>query len=151
MTMHLEQSLEQAVRHERNLSVLIADMDHFKSVNDTHGHDAGDAVLRQLADRIRSAVRGADIPCRYGGEEFVVIMPDTDLDAASVVAERIRKRVEGEPFRLPDGRMIDRTISVGLGALMGPNDTCDILLKRADDGLYEAKSSGRNRVVARAA
>lgn len=151
MTTHLEQSLEQAVRHERNLSLLIADMDHFKSVNDTYGHDAGDAVLRQLADRIRSAVRGADIPCRYGGEEFVVIMPDTDLEAAAIVAERIRKRVEGEPFRLPDGRMVDRTISIGLGALQGANDTCDILLKRADDGLYEAKSSGRNRVVTRAA
>lgn len=151
MTMHLEQSLEQAVRHERNLSLLIADMDHFKSVNDTYGHDAGDAVLRQLADRIRSAVRGADIPCRYGGEEFVVIMPDTDLEAAAIVAERIRKRVEGEPFRLPDGRMVDRTISIGLGALQGASDTCDILLKRADDGLYEAKSSGRNRVVTRAA
>ncbi len=151
MTMHLEQSLEQAIRHGRNLAILIADMDHFKAVNDTYGHDAGDAVLRQLADRIRSAVRGADIPCRYGGEEFVIIMPDTDLDSAGIVAERIRKRVEGEPFNLPDGQMLPRTISVGLGALQAPTDTCDALLKRADAGLYEAKSSGRNRVVARAA
>lgn len=151
MTMHLEQSLEQAIRHGRNLAILIADMDHFKAVNDTYGHDAGDAVLRQLADRIRSAVRGADIPCRYGGEEFVIIMPDTDLDSAGIVAERIRKRVEGEPFNLPDGQMLPRTISVGLGALQGTTDTCDALLKRADAGLYEAKSSGRNRVVARAA
>ncbi len=151
MSMHLEQSLEQAIRHERTLAVLIADMDHFKMVNDTYGHDAGDAVLRQLADRIRSAVRGADIPCRYGGEEFVVIMPDTDLDAAGIVAERIRTRVAAEPFRLPDGRMLERTISVGLGALQSKVDTPETLLKRADAGLYEAKQSGRNRVVARAA
>lgn len=151
MSMHLEQSLEQAIRHQRELAVMIADMDHFKSVNDTYGHDAGDAVLRQLADRIRAAVRGADIPCRYGGEEFVVIMPDTDLEGAGNVAERIRKRVEAEPFRLPDGRMLERTISVGLGALQGASDTCETLLKRADACLYEAKQNGRNRVVVRAA
>lgn len=151
MTMHLEQSLEQAIRHQRNIAVMIADMDHFKLVNDTYGHDSGDAVLRQLAERIRAAVRGADIPCRYGGEEFVVIMPDTDLDAAGIVAERIRARVAAEPFVLPDGQSLARTISVGLGALQTPLDTPETLLKRADDGLYEAKQSGRNRVVARAA
>jgi len=151
MTMHLEQSLEQAIRHERTLAVMIADMDHFKAVNDTYGHDAGDAVLRQLADRIRAAVRGADIPCRYGGEEFVVIMPDTDLEGAAIVAERIRLRVAAEPFVLPDGRRLDRTISVGLGALHSSVDTSELLLKRADAALYEAKQSGRNRVVSHAA
>ncbi len=151
MAMHLEQTLEQAHRHGRNLSVLIADMDHFKSVNDSYGHDAGDAVLRELSDRIRGAVRGADLACRYGGEEFVVIMPDTDLAAAGIVAERLRARVASEPFRLPDGRMIDRTISVGIGSLETPLDTVESILKRADGGLYEAKESGRNRVIARAA
>jgi len=151
MSTHLEQALGQALRHERSLSVLIADMDHFKLVNDTYGHDAGDAVLRELADRIRGSIRGADLACRYGGEEFVVIMPDTDMDAAGIVAERIRSRVADEPFRLPDGRMLPRTISIGIGSLAAATDTCEAVLKRADSGLYEAKENGRNRVVTRAA
>jgi len=151
MTTHMEQTLEQAHRHGRSLSVMIADMDHFKAVNDTYGHDAGDAVLRELAERIRSSIRGADLACRYGGEEFVVIMPDTDLSAAGIVAERIRERIAAEPFRLPDGRMLPRTISIGIGALEGAHDTCETIMKRADGGLYEAKESGRNRVVSRAA
>lgn len=151
MSMHLEQTLEQAHRHGRALSVLIADMDHFKAVNDGYGHDAGDAVLKELAERIRGAVRGADLACRYGGEEFVVIMPDTDMAAAAVVAERIRSRVAGDAFRLPDGRMLERTISIGIGTLEQPTDTVETILKRADGGLYEAKESGRNRVVVRAA
>ncbi len=151
MGTHMEQALEQAQRHGRDLAVMIADMDHFKSVNDGYGHDAGDAVLRELADRIRSSIRGADLACRYGGEEFVVIMPDTDIAAAGVVAERIRSRVAGEPFRLPDGRLLPRTISIGIGALEAADDTCETILKRADSGLYEAKEQGRNRVVSRAA
>ena len=151
MATHLEQALEQAHRHERDLSVLIADMDHFKSVNDTYGHDAGDAVLRELADRIRACVRGADLACRFGGEEFVVIMPDTDLAAAGIVAERIRARVAGEPFRLPGGALLERTISIGIATRETATDTTDTLLKRADGGLYQAKESGRNRVIARAA
>jgi two-component system cell cycle response regulator len=151
MTTHLEQTLEQAQRQERSLAVLIADMDHFKSVNDTYGHDAGDAVLRELADRMRGSVRGVDLVCRFGGEEFVVILPDTDLETAGVVAERIRSRVAAEPFRLPDGRMLERTVSLGIGALRPSGDTIETILKRADAALYDAKSAGRNRVVANAA
>ena len=151
MATHMEQALEQAQRHGRPLSLLIADMDHFKSVNDTYGHDAGDAVLRELADRIRGSIRGADLACRYGGEEFVVIMPDTDMEAAGIVAERIRSRVAGQPFLLPDGRTLPRTISIGIGSLMTGSDTCETVLKRADGALYEAKEGGRNRVVTRAA
>ncbi|MCE1235765.1 MAG: PleD family two-component system response regulator [Hyphomicrobiales bacterium] len=151
MATHMEQALEQAHRHGRDLAVLIADMDHFKSVNDGYGHDAGDAVLRELAERIRGSIRGADLACRYGGEEFVVIMPDTDLDAAGVVAERIRARVAADPFTLPDGRPLPRTISIGIGARESGDDTCETILKRADNGLYVAKEQGRNRVVARAA
>lgn len=151
MSTHLEHTLEQAHRHQRQLAVLIADMDHFKAVNDTYGHDAGDAVLRDLATRIESSIRGADLACRYGGEEFVVIMPDTDLASARVVGERIRERVAGEPFRLPDGRLLPRTISIGIGALESAHDTVETIMKRADAGLYEAKEGGRNRVVLRAA
>ena len=151
MATHMEQALEQAQRHGRPMSLLIADMDHFKSVNDTYGHDAGDAVLRELAERIRGSIRGADLACRYGGEEFVVIMPDTDMDAAGIVAERIRSRVAGQPFLLPDGRVLPRTISIGIGSLMTASDTCETILKRADGALYEAKEGGRNRVVTRAA
>ena len=151
MTTHLEQTLEQAQRQERSLAVLIADMDHFKSVNDTWGHDAGDAVLKELAERMRGSVRGVDLVCRFGGEEFVVILPDTDLDTAGVVAERIRSRVAAEPFRLPDGKLIERTVSVGIGALQAATDTVETILKRADGALYDAKTGGRNRVVAKAA
>jgi two-component system cell cycle response regulator len=151
MTTHLEQTLDQAQRQERSLAVLIADMDHFKSVNDTYGHDAGDAVLKELAERMRGSVRGVDLVCRFGGEEFVVILPDTDLDTAGVVAERIRSRVAADGFRLPDGQVIDRTVSVGIGALQSPDDTVETILKRADGALYDAKTGGRNRVVAKAA
>ncbi|MDK9694848.1 MAG: PleD family two-component system response regulator [Siculibacillus sp.] len=151
MQTHLDQTLEQALRLERSLAVLICDMDHFKSVNDTYGHDAGDAVLKELAERMRGSVRGVDLVCRYGGEEFVVILPDTELDTAGIVAERIRSRVAAEPFLLPDGRTLERTVSVGIGALQAPTDTVETILKRADAALYTAKSSGRNRVVAKAA
>lgn len=151
MTTHLEQTLEQAHAQGRSLALLIADMDHFKSVNDTYGHDAGDAVLKELANRMRGSVRGVDLVCRFGGEEFVVILPDTELDTAGVVAERIRNRVAAEPFRLPDGQMLERTVSVGIGALQMPGDTVETILKRADAALYDAKASGRNRVVAKAA
>ncbi len=151
MTTHFDQTLEQAHRQGRSLAVLIADMDHFKSVNDTYGHDAGDAVLRELAERMRGSVRGVDLVCRFGGEEFVVIMPDTELDTAGIVAERIRARVAAEPFLLPDGTRLERTISVGIGALQTAADTAETILKRADGALYDAKLSGRNRVVAKAA
>ncbi len=151
MSTHLEQTLDQAQRQERSLAVLIADMDHFKSVNDTWGHDAGDAVLKELAERMRGSVRGVDLVCRFGGEEFVVILPDTDLETAGIVAERIRSRVAAEPFRLPDGTLVERTVSVGIGALQSPSDTVETILKRADGALYDAKTGGRNRVVAKAA
>jgi two-component system cell cycle response regulator len=151
LTTHLEQALETARSEERSLAVLIVDVDHFKRVNDEHGHDAGDAVLRALAERLTGSVRGVDLVCRFGGEEFVVILPDTDITQAGVVAERIRDRVARQPFALPDGNQLDRTVSIGIGAFESSADTVDAILKRADDGLYEAKRSGRNRVVARAA
>jgi two-component system cell cycle response regulator len=152
MTTHLAAMVDQAGERNRPLSVLILDIDYFKSINDTHGHDAGDMVLKEFADRIRSNVRGIDLCCRFGGEEFVVVMPDTDLDLASVVAERLRSRVASEAFTISPARQrIDVTISIGIATMLQGRDTSESLLKRADVALYEAKRSGRNRVVADAA
>jgi two-component system cell cycle response regulator len=134
------------------LSVLVLDIDYFKSINDTFGHDAGDDVLREFADRLKKSIRGIDLACRYGGEEFVVVMPDTDLGVATLVAERIRRRIAGERFPVEKGaRALEVTISVGIAARMGPQDNAPQMLKRADEALYRAKRDGRNRVVADAA
>ncbi len=152
MESHAGSLVARALEREKPLSMLILDIDHFKSVNDTHGHEAGDEVLREFADRLRGCVRGVDLACRLGGEEFVVVMPDTDIGVASRVAERIRRRIAGEPFAIGRGaRSIEVTISVGLSALAGAEDTPALILKRADEALYRAKHSGRNRVVSDAA
>jgi two-component system cell cycle response regulator len=132
--------------------VLILDIDYFKSVNDRFGHDAGDDVLREFADRMRTCVRGIDLACRHGGEEFVVVMPDTDLSVATMVAERIRRKIAGDPFPVQRGqRSIEVTISIGIAARTSPNEDATAILKRADEALYRAKRDGRNRVVADAA
>ena len=152
MGIHLGALVDQARQRQKQLSLLIIDLDFFKSINDTYGHDAGDEVLREFSERLRSNVRNIDLVCRYGGEEFVVVMPDTDLSLAYVVAERLRKRVADEPFRIARGtEQIPVTISVGLGTIDHDTDSGDELLKRADLALYRAKRSGRNRVVADAA
>jgi two-component system cell cycle response regulator len=152
MESHTNLLVTRAFEREKPLSILVTDIDHFKSVNDTHGHDAGDEVLREFADRLRSCIRGVDLACRFGGEEFVVVMPDTDLGIASRVAERIRRRIAGEPFQIDRGaRSVDVTISIGLAGLNGAEDMPASILKRADEALYRAKRSGRNRVVSDAA
>jgi len=133
------------------VSVLVLDIDHFKSINDGFGHDAGDEVLREFAVRVATNVRAVDLPCRLGGEEFVVVMPDTPLEAAVSIAERIRRDVEGAPFRLAGGEGLNVTISIGVACSAGNGDAPDALLKRADEGVYEAKARGRNQVIARAA
>ena len=129
------------------------DIDFFKSVNDTHGHDIGDEVLREFARRIAANVRGIDLACRYGGEEFVVVMPDTDTAYAYTVAERLRKSVESTPIEI--GRAPGKlaiTISIGIAqSENSDNDSAEDLLYRADQALYCAKKTGRNRVVADAA
>lgn len=149
---HLKLLIDRATARGRALSVCITDIDRFKLVNDTYGHDAGDVVLREFASRVRSAVRGADLACRYGGEEFVLVMPDTTPDMAAGVAERLRAIVESETFRIPGTDVsLSVTASLGIAAMLPGGDTPDALLKRADNALYEAKRSGRNRVVAAAA
>ncbi|TAK49203.1 MAG: PleD family two-component system response regulator [Xanthobacteraceae bacterium] len=150
MESHLATLTEQAAARRKPLTLMMLDIDYFKSVNDSYGHDAGDDVLREFATRIRKSIRGIDLACRLGGEEFVVVMPETDMGIAATVAERLRRCIAGTPFLIGNGeKKIDVTISIGLAALGSAN--AHDLLKRADQALYQAKRDGRNRVVAAAA
>ena len=152
MAGQLEALMRRAAAGGEPVSVLVIDIDHFKRVNDGFGHDVGDEVLREFAVRLASNVRAIDLPVRHGGEEFVVVMPDTDLEAARRVAERIRLHVAGSPFRVMGGEeLLTVTISIGVATSNGAGDTSNTLLKRADEAVYIAKSQGRNRVIARAA
>lgn len=152
MESHLATLVDRATAGGKPLTALVLDIDFFKTINDKYGHDAGDDVLREFAMRLRKSIRGIDLACRYGGEEFVVIMPDTDMGVAGKVAERLRRRIACEPFFISNaGCSIEVTISIGISTLTGIGDTPPKLLKRADDALYRAKRDGRNRVVAAAA
>lgn len=135
------------------MSVIAADIDHFKQVNDQYGHEAGDRVLQEFANRIMVNVRPKDIVCRPGGEEFLVIMPETSGDLACSAAERIRRSIAADPFEIDPstGTEINVTVSAGVATYGGEEDTVADLLKRADTALYEAKSAGRNQVKAMAA
>ncbi|MEM9015215.1 MAG: PleD family two-component system response regulator [Pseudomonadota bacterium] len=151
---HLSAMFDRAYWTGRALSVLILDIDHFKKINDTYGHDAGDKVIKEFAGAISGAVRGIDLACRYGGEEFLIAMPDTDFKFAGVVAERIRKEVAERIFVVNAGRdELNVTVSIGISSTEnGPqDDTAQKLIKRADEALYEAKTNGRNQVISNAA
>jgi two-component system cell cycle response regulator len=151
LELHLASLLDNAVGRGKALSLMILDIDHFKSVNDTHGHDAGDLVLKHFAQRVKRVVRQADLVCRLGGEEFVVVMPDTSIAVASVIAERVRAAIQGEQFVIDESsRTIPVTVSAGLAESIGDANP-DSLFKRADRALYRSKNSGRNRVTADAA
>jgi diguanylate cyclase (GGDEF)-like protein len=148
---HLEDRLEDMFRHSQRLNepfaCVMCDLDRFKSVNDTYGHQAGDAVLRQLASLLKEAVREVDRVGRYGGEEFMLLLSGTVLDAAVTFSERVRKRVEAHTFTF-DGGTLQRTASFGVAAWPHPRiPNCDALVKAADDALYVAKETGRNRVI----
>lgn len=152
MESHLGTLVQRAADRGKPISVLIVDIDYFKSVNDTYGHDVGDEVLREFGERLARNVRGIDLACRYGGEEFVVVMPDTDVKLANSVAERLREDVAGQPFPVSaDVGAINMTASIGVTALLSPGESGDQFLKRADRALYRAKREGRNRVVSHAA
>ncbi|MCW1752295.1 PleD family two-component system response regulator [Rhizobium acaciae] len=149
---HLNVLFNRSMARGRPLSVLITDIDRFKQVNDTYGHDGGDEVLREFSNRVRSTIRGADLACRYGGEEFVVVMPDTSPEIAAAVAERLRAAIENAPFMLKhSGEALNVTASFGIASRIASVLTPDQLMKQADLALYEAKNTGRNRVVAAAA
>ncbi|MBY3463340.1 PleD family two-component system response regulator [Rhizobium laguerreae] len=149
---HLNVLFNRSMARGRPLSVLITDIDRFKHVNDTYGHDGGDEVLREFSNRVRSTIRGADLACRYGGEEFVVVMPDTSPEIAAAVAERLRAAIENAPFMLKhSGEALNITASFGIASRIASVLTPGQLMKQADLALYEAKNTGRNRVVAAAA
>jgi len=152
METHLNALVEQAASHGKPIAVLVLDIDFFKAINDTHGHDAGDDVLREFALRIRKSIRNIDLACRYGGEEFVIVMPETDMGVATMVAERLRRAVAGESFPVQQGmKLLNVTLSIGLATLSDAGGDAAAILKRADQALYRAKRDGRNRVAADAA
>jgi two-component system cell cycle response regulator len=152
MSRHLDTLMTDAQKNGRPLAFVIMDIDFFKQVNDTYGHDIGDEVLKEFAARINANVRGIDLACRYGGEEFVVAMPDTDMAFATNIAERLRHSIETTPVKISrNPGYLNITISIGIARCEGEGDTAEQLLHRADQALYRAKRTGRNKVVADAA
>jgi two-component system cell cycle response regulator len=148
---HLNERIDEMFQHAQRLnepfSIVMCDLDKFKSVNDTYGHQAGDEVLKQLADILKDEAREIDRVGRYGGEEFMLLLPGTVLDAAVTFAERVRKRIERHTFTFAGGST-KRTASFGVAGWPHPQiDDSDSLVRMADDALYVAKESGRNRVI----
>jgi two-component system cell cycle response regulator len=143
----LQEELERAHRYGLAITILLADIDHFKEVNDTRGHIAGDSVLRQVGDLLLRAARSVDLVARYGGEEFVIVMPETALHGADVFANRLRRLIEAHDFADPGDDPLHKTVSIGLAAF--PDDRiagADTFVALADQALYRAKNEGRNRV-----
>jgi two-component system, cell cycle response regulator len=152
MARHLDDLLAQSAKNGKPVSYIIMDIDFFKAVNDTYGHDIGDEVLREFARRIIANIRGIDLACRFGGEEFVVVMPETDVAFAYTVAERLRQQIETNPVEISrTPNKLNITVSMGIAASEGEGDSAEALLHRADQALYQAKRTGRNKVVADAA
>ncbi len=138
--------LESARRYGNPLSLMVMDVDNFKSINDTYGHEAGDLVLKSLASILKTNLRQADIPARFGGEEFIVALPNTSLESAYKTAERIRKTFENSTV-IHNGREIKTTISIGVAQFRDYMESIDDLIRDADQALYQAKATGKNRVV----
>jgi diguanylate cyclase (GGDEF)-like protein len=157
LSVRLGEELARARRDGTGIVCLMLDVDYFKQVNDTWGHAAGDAVLRELAQRIEAQVRASDVAARYGGEEFVVLLPNTLVESAILLAERIRDAISKTPFDLPNGNTATVTVSIGISAIHPEPDDDDLktigdsLVARADVALYAAKSAGRDRVIVEAA
>ena len=152
LSAHLVRQIMRSRETRKPCSVLVLDIDHFKRINDTYGHQAGDEVLKALADSFKFNIRGVDLACRYGGEEFVIVMPETELDVAQRVAERLREAIAERRYRIGEGKPeIPVTASIGIATLDPATDTPQTLIERADKALYEAKASGRNKVVIQAA
>jgi two-component system, cell cycle response regulator len=146
---HLEERLGEFVslarRHGEDLAAAMIDLDHFKRINDNGGHPAGDAVLRVTAERLRGILRAEDVLGRWGGEEFLALLPRTDAAGAQLAAERMRQAVAGQPIPLPEGG--ETRVTASIGAATGVDHGAADLVRRADAALYEAKAAGRNRVV----
>jgi diguanylate cyclase (GGDEF) domain len=141
-----DQEWAASLRRERPLSCMLLDLDRFKQINDTYGHDVGDAVLRHSAKLLKQALRKEDVACRLGGEEFLVICPEADLRSTALAAERIRKTFESATFDQA-GQPLKLTVSIGVAGRDATMGSVEVLLKMADQALYTAKQAGRNRVV----
>ncbi|UYG04658.1 sensor domain-containing diguanylate cyclase [Halomonas sp. LR3S48] len=144
----LVQELARYRRYGRSTSVVLFDFDHFKRINDTHGHPAGDQALVSVGKLLRSKLRTNDIPARLGGEEFALLLPETSLEEAVGVAEKVRQLVEKQEFESEQGHRFGASITCGVSAFQGTEETVEAILHRADQNLYEGKRAGRNRVVA---
>jgi diguanylate cyclase (GGDEF)-like protein len=142
----LEREILRCQRHQCSIALLMIDIDHFKRINDTHGHQAGDEVLRQVGFMLGAHARSHDVVCRYGGEEFLILLPELPLDAAQQRAEQVRLAVENQHFQTASGSL-QLTLSVGVAAFPMHGHTPDALLHSADTALYAAKRQGRNQVV----
>jgi diguanylate cyclase (GGDEF)-like protein/PAS domain S-box-containing protein len=137
---------ERLQRYDRDLSFLLLDLDHFKEINDNHGHHAGDTVLQRVGQIIQDQIRNSDIGGRYGGEEFGIVLPETELERAQKLARRLREKISQSRVESPDGATLQVTASIGLST-MNEDDTSDEeLIKRADKAMYHAKEQGRDRV-----
>lgn len=148
LTAHLDGQIGRVERGGKSLSMIMFDIDFFKRVNDSHGHAAGDSVLKELAERVSGNLRSFDTVARMGGEEFVIVMPDTNVGIACAVAERLRQDIENNGFTVPElSTTLPITISIGVATARENGDTSESILKRADDALYHAKDTGRNRAV----
>ena len=145
MDQTLQREIDMARRHLSPLSLLMLDIDHFKKINDTHGHAAGDIVLRAVADSIKSQLRNVDMVFRFGGEEFLILLSNTGRDPAGMVGERLRRAAEAQDY-WADGKLIELTVSLGCSTLLAA-ESAESLLRRADNALYVAKREGRNRLA----
>jgi len=146
---HLNALIDRAVVDNSGLAVALLDIDSFKAVNDTYGHAVGDEVLKEFAERVRVNLRGMDMTARIGGEEFLGIMPETDLAGAGIVAERLRATIAAKPFKIthPEKDALDITVSIGVAIMSPMHMTAESMLQVADEALYRSKREGRNRVT----
>ncbi|WP_447776955.1 GGDEF domain-containing protein [Pseudomonas chlororaphis] len=145
MDQTLQREIEMARRHLHPLSLLMLDIDHFKRINDSHGHSAGDEVLKAVAAAIKAQLRNVDMVFRFGGEEFLILLSNTGRDAAAMVGERLRQAAQAKDY-WADGKLIELTVSLGCSTLL-PGESAESLLRRADSALYVAKREGRNRLA----
>ncbi|WP_447793432.1 GGDEF domain-containing protein [Pseudomonas farris] len=145
MDQTLEREVEMSRRHSQPLSLLMLDIDHFKHINDTYGHSAGDEVLKAVASSIKNQLRNVDMVFRFGGEEFLILLSNTSREAAAMIGERLRFAAQAQDYEA-EGKMIELTVSIGCSTLL-PGESAESLLRRADSALYVAKREGRNRLA----
>jgi len=148
LTEHGQRMVALAIRHKQPLTLQMIDLDHFKAVNDTHGHTVGDDVLRAAAATLRATLRRSDLCARFGGEELCVVLPETSIDGAKVFAERFLTTLAALAHKGKDATLFHVTASIGIAGRSSADETLETLIQRADAALYQAKSGGRNRVVA---